>query len=107
MNAACLLPELAAQSGFHRIRQTLESHFRGKSTLFAGPAQGAQGRTGGFFIIMAAAATTIVAMLPLFAMGFGAFKSFALITIAGVLIGVFIARPAYGRIVGLIMQGGE
>ncbi len=60
-----------------------------------------------FGIIMAAAATTIVAMLPLFAMGFGAFKSFALITIAGVLIGVFIARPAYGRIVGLIMQGGE
>ncbi|MGC9515659.1 preprotein translocase subunit SecD, partial [Methanocrinis sp.] len=49
-----------------------------------------------FGIIMAAAATTIVAMLPLFAMGFGTFKSFALITIAGVLIGVFIARPAYG-----------
>lgn len=60
-----------------------------------------------FGIIMAAAATTIVAMLPLFGMGFGAFKSFALITIAGVLIGVFIARPAYGRIVGRIMQGGE
>jgi len=60
-----------------------------------------------FGIIMAAAATTIVAMLPLFGMGFGAFKSFALITIAGVLIGVFIARPAYGRIIGRIMQGGE
>jgi preprotein translocase subunit SecD len=60
-----------------------------------------------FGIIMAAAATTIVAMLPLFAMGFGAFKSFALITIAGVLIGVFIARPAYGRIIGRIMQTGE
>jgi preprotein translocase subunit SecD len=60
-----------------------------------------------FGIIMAAAATTIVAMLPLFGMGFGAFKSFALITIAGVLIGVLIARPAYGRIIGRIMQGGE
>ena len=60
-----------------------------------------------FGIIMAAAATTIVAMLPLFAMGFGAFKSFALITIAGVLIGVFIARPAYGRIIGRIMQTGD
>ena len=60
-----------------------------------------------FGIIMAAAATTIVAMLPLFGMGFGAFKSFALITIAGVLIGVFIARPAYGRIIGRIMQPGE
>ncbi|HPE63369.1 MAG TPA: preprotein translocase subunit SecD [Methanothrix sp.] len=60
-----------------------------------------------FGIIMAAAATTIAAMLPLFAMGFGAFKSFALITIAGVIIGVFIARPAYGRIIGRIMQAGE
>jgi preprotein translocase subunit SecD len=60
-----------------------------------------------FGIIMAAAATTIVAMLPLFGMGFGAFKSFALITIAGVLIGVLIARPAYGRIIGRIMQAGE
>jgi len=60
-----------------------------------------------FGIIMAAAATTIVAMLPLFGMGFGAFKSFALITIAGVLIGVFIARPAYGRIIGRIMQPGD
>lgn len=60
-----------------------------------------------FGIIMAAAATTIVAMLPLFGMGFGAFKSFALITIAGVLIGVFIARPAYGRIIGRIMQSGD
>ena len=60
-----------------------------------------------FGIIMAAAATTIVAMLPLFGMGFGAFKSFALITIAGVLIGVLIARPAFGRIVGKIMQEGR
>ncbi|MGB3943916.1 MAG: preprotein translocase subunit SecD [Methanothrix sp.] len=60
-----------------------------------------------FGIIMAAAATMIVAMLPLFGMGFGAFKSFALITIAGVLIGVFIARPAYGRIIGRIMQEGR
>ena len=60
-----------------------------------------------FGIIMAAAATTVAAMAPLFAMGFGAFKSFALITIAGVVIGVFIARPAYGRIIGRIMQSGE
>ncbi len=57
-----------------------------------------------FGIIMAAALTTIVAMLPLFGMGFGTFKSFALITITGVLIGVFIARPAYGRIIGYIMR---
>jgi len=57
-----------------------------------------------FGIIMAAALTTIVAMLPLFGMGFGAFKSFALITIAGVLFGVLIARPAYGRIIGYIMR---
>ncbi len=58
-----------------------------------------------FSIIMAAALTTIFAMFPLLIMGFGALKGFALITIVGVLIGVLIARPAYGRIIGYIMRG--
>ncbi|RJS70641.1 MAG: preprotein translocase subunit SecD [Candidatus Syntrophoarchaeum sp. WYZ-LMO15] len=52
-----------------------------------------------FTIIFAAAATTVVAMTPLVWMGFGALKGFAIITIAGVLIGVIITRPAYGRII--------
>jgi preprotein translocase subunit SecD len=39
----------------------------------------------------------------LLVMGFGALQGFALIIIIGVLIGVLIARPAYGRIIGYIM----
>lgn len=56
-----------------------------------------------FYIIMGAAATTISAMLPMLKMGFGALTGFALITIIGVLIGVGVARPAYGRIIGYIL----
>jgi preprotein translocase subunit SecD len=60
-----------------------------------------------FAIIFAAAATTIIAMLPLaglfgvfgVGLGFGALKGFAITTIVGVLIGVLIARPAYGRVI--------
>lgn len=52
-----------------------------------------------FAIIFAAATTTIIAMSPLLWMGFGALKGFAITTIIGVLIGVLIARPAYGRVI--------
>ncbi len=57
-----------------------------------------------FTIIFSAAATVGVAMLPLWFMGFGALRGFALITIIGVLIGVFIARPAYAVVIqGMLM----
>jgi preprotein translocase subunit SecD len=56
-----------------------------------------------FMIIMGAAATTLVAMLPLLVMGFGSLTGFALIIILGVILGTFIARPAYGRIIGHIL----
>jgi len=56
-----------------------------------------------FVIILGAAATTSVAMLPLLFMGFGSLTGFALIIILGVILGTFIARPAYGRIIGHIM----
>jgi preprotein translocase subunit SecD len=56
-----------------------------------------------FSIILGAAATTAVAMLPLLYMGFGALTGFALIIILGVILGVAIARPAYGRIIGYIL----
>ncbi|RLG21015.1 preprotein translocase subunit SecD [Methanosarcinales archaeon] len=52
-----------------------------------------------FAIILAAASTVLIAMSSLFFIAFGALKGFALITIVGVLIGVLIARPAYGRII--------
>jgi preprotein translocase subunit SecD len=56
-----------------------------------------------FTIILGAAATTAVAMLPLLYMGFGALTGFALIIILGVILGTLIARPAYGRIIGHIL----
>ena len=55
-----------------------------------------------FFIIFAAAGTTIAAMLPLFVMSIGMLKGFAITTIIGVLIGVFITRPAFARIIQYI-----
>ncbi len=59
-----------------------------------------------FFIIMVAAATTIATMFPIVLFGFGLGKlvGFAIITITGVLIGVFIARPAYSEIARYIIS---
>jgi preprotein translocase subunit SecD len=57
-----------------------------------------------FAIIFAAAATTIIAMSPLLVMSFGALKGFAITTIVGVLIGVLIARPAYGRVIRDLLE---
>ncbi|TAN42937.1 MAG: preprotein translocase subunit SecD [Candidatus Methanoperedens sp.] len=61
--------------------------------------------TKAFGIIIAAAATVVIAMSPLLIMGFGALKGFAVITIIGVLIGVGIARPAYAVIIqGMLVE---
>ncbi len=57
-----------------------------------------------FVIIMAAYFTTIVAMLPLFWAGAGALKGFALTSILGVTIGVFITRPAYAVLVEAVLK---
>ncbi len=57
-----------------------------------------------FFIIMAAYFTLVVAMLPLFFAGAGLVKGFALTTILGVSVGVFITRPAYAAIVELLLR---
>ncbi|HPS90788.1 MAG TPA: hypothetical protein PKV33_01415 [Methanothrix sp.] len=46
------------------------------------------------------AATTVVAMLPLLAMGSGSLTGFALIIILGVILGTLTSRPACGRIMG-------
>ena len=56
------------------------------------------------FIIMGAYLTTIVAMVPLLRAGAGLVKGFALTTIIGVSIGVLITRPAYAKIVELLMK---
>ncbi len=61
-----------------------------------------------FFMIFASAATTIAAMLPLLFLGFSVYKElsgFALTTIVGVLVGVLITRPAFGKYVEYILRG--
>ena len=49
-----------------------------------------------FFIIMGAYMTVVVAMIPLIFAGAGLLKGFAITTIIGVSVGVFITRPAFG-----------
>ncbi|MCD6229279.1 MAG: hypothetical protein J7K00_00555 [Candidatus Diapherotrites archaeon] len=53
-----------------------------------------------FFIIFAAASTTIAAMFPIVFIGLGMGKlvGFATVTIFGVLAGVFVTRPAFAEI---------
>ncbi len=56
-----------------------------------------------FWVIGAAAATTIIAMSPLAVLGLGDLQGFAIITILGVLIGVLVTRPAYGDILRYLL----
>lgn len=56
-----------------------------------------------FFIIFTAYFTIVVAMLPLWFAGAGLLKGFALTTILGVTIGVLITRPAYAKIVEILV----
>jgi len=51
-----------------------------------------------FWVIGAAAATTIVALSPLAVLSLGDLKGFAIFTILGVIVGVLFTRPAYGDI---------
>ena len=57
-----------------------------------------------FFIIFGAYFTLVVAMLPLVFAGAGLLKGFAITTILGVSIGVFITRPAYAAAVEILMK---
>jgi preprotein translocase subunit SecD len=55
-------------------------------------------------IIIVAAATVVIAMVPLALMDLSTLKGFAIITILGVLVGVLITRPAYGKIIMQILS---
>jgi preprotein translocase subunit SecD len=56
-----------------------------------------------FWVIGAAAATTIIAMSPLAFLQLGDLRGFAIVTILGVLIGILVTRPAYGDILRNLM----
>jgi len=60
-----------------------------------------------FLIIFAAYITMLAAMIPLFSLGAGVLKGFALTTIVGVTIGVFITRPAYAKMLEVLMEKEE
>jgi preprotein translocase subunit SecD len=60
-----------------------------------------------FFIIFSAYCTVVVAMLPLLFAGAGLLKGFALTTIIGVSIGVFITRPAYSVMIQTLYEDKE
>lgn len=55
-----------------------------------------------FVIIFASASTVVAAMVPLMFVGVGLVRGFAITTIVGVLAGVLITRPAYGKISELV-----
>ncbi len=57
-----------------------------------------------FVIILLAYATVVVAMIPLIFAGAGLLKGFAITTIIGVTIGVFITRPAYSSFVEIMLK---
>ena len=56
-----------------------------------------------FWVIGAAAVTTIIAMSPLAVLSLGDMQGFAIITILGVIIGVLVTRPAYGDILRYLL----
>jgi len=55
-------------------------------------------------IIVASAATAVIAMLPLALMDLSSLRGFAVISILGVIVGAVITRPAYGRIIMAILS---
>tara|TARA_Y100000031_G_scaffold146207_1_gene179739 strand:- start:521 stop:2254 length:1734 start_codon:yes stop_codon:yes gene_type:complete len=57
-----------------------------------------------FFIIMAAYFTVVVAMIPLIFAGAGLLKGFAIITILGASLGVFVSRPAFARVIEILLR---
>ncbi|PJA22517.1 preprotein translocase subunit SecD, partial [archaeon CG_4_10_14_0_2_um_filter_Archaea_38_6] len=57
-----------------------------------------------FFIVFATFTISIAVMLPLIWAGAGILRGFAITTIIAISVGVFITRPAYARILELIVK---
>jgi len=57
-----------------------------------------------FWVIGAAAATTVIAMSPLAFLQLGDLRGFAIVTILGVFVGVLVTRPAYGDILRTLLS---
>jgi len=57
-----------------------------------------------FFIIVGSFATNVASMLPLFWAAAGLIRGFALTTIIGISVGVFITRPAFASIIEYLLN---
>lgn len=57
-----------------------------------------------FSIIMASYFTILVALIPLIFAGAGLLKGFAITTILGASIGVFISRPVFARVIEILLK---
>lgn len=57
-----------------------------------------------FFVIFAAYFTTFVAMIPLLFAGAALLKGFAIITLIGISVGVFITRPAFAVFIDVLLN---
>ena len=57
-----------------------------------------------FSIIMVSYFTVLVAMIPLVFAGAGLLKGFAIISILGASIGVFISRPVFARVIEILLK---
>jgi len=57
-----------------------------------------------FFIIFGSYATLVAAMIPLWGIGAGLLKGFAIVTIIGATIGVFVTRQAYAKIIEALLK---
>lgn len=57
-----------------------------------------------FFIIMGAYATVVVSLLPLLWAGAGLLRGFAVTTLIGITVGVFVTRPAFADILSMITK---
>jgi len=73
--------------GMHRQSYNWKEHFK-----------------NAFFIIMGSFSTVVAAMIPLLWVGAGTLRGFAIVTIIGVTIGVFVTRPAYARIIETLLK---
>jgi preprotein translocase subunit SecD len=60
-----------------------------------------------FFIVMASYFTLVVAMVPLLFAGAGLLKGFAITTMIGISIGVFITRPAFAVVAENVLKHEE
>ncbi|MBI5355138.1 MAG: MMPL family transporter [Candidatus Aenigmarchaeota archaeon] len=57
-----------------------------------------------FAVVIGSAAVTSVAMMPLVFVGVGVMRGFAIATIIGILVGVLVTRPAYSRIIEIVLD---